>query len=143
MSVSEEIEKTPTSDTAVNKPESGTYGEKAELNRLKQSLPSTDGPQGPQSQGPAPMPQRSGATPPRPAGRPVKGPANLPSGIMQPTDGNPNMPLSESPTPPVRHAQADQQRLAILDALSTHPAVSQETRDWAEAVKEYLINGRR
>ena len=35
MSVSEEIEKTPTGNTAVNEPESGTYGEKADLNRLK------------------------------------------------------------------------------------------------------------
>ena len=34
-----EIEKTPTSDTSVNKPESGTYGEKADLARLRQSLP--------------------------------------------------------------------------------------------------------
>ena len=142
MPVSEEIEKTPTGNTAVNKPESGTYGEKAELNQLKQSLPPMDG-QGQQPQGPAPMGERGGSTPARPAGRPVKGPSDLPSGIMQPSEGNANRPLSAAPTTPVKHAQADQQRLAVLDALSTHPSVSQETRDWAEAVKEYVINGRR
>jgi len=139
--VSEEIEKTPTGDTAINKPESGTYGEKAELNRLKQSLPPMDG-QGQQPQGPAPMPDRGGATPPRPTGRPVKGPSDLPSGIMQPAGGDPSRPLSAPAQMPQRPAAADQQRLAILDALSTHPDVSQETREWAELVKEYLISGR-
>ena len=44
---------------------------------------------------------------------------------------------------PARQTTADQQRLAVLDALSTHPDVSQETREWAEQVKEYLISGRR
>ena len=141
MPVSEEIEKTPTGDTAINKPESGTYGEKAELNRLKQSLPPMDG-QGQQPQGPAPMPDRGGATPPRPTGRPVKGPSDLPSGIMQPAGGDPSRPLSAPAQMPQRPAAADQQRLAILDALSTHPDVSQETREWAELVKEYLISGR-
>lgn len=142
MPVSEEIEKTPTGDTAVNKPESGTYGEKAELNQLKQSLPPMDG-QGQQPQGPAPMGERGGATPPKPTGRPVKGPSNLPSGILQPTGGNPNRPLTGAPEMPPRQSTADQQRLAILDALSTHPDVSQETRKWAEEVKDYLISGNR
>ncbi len=141
MPVSEEIEKTPTSNTAVNEPESGTYGEKADLNRLKQSLPPMEG-QGQQPQGPAPMPDRGGATPPRPTGRPVKGPSGLPSGIMQPAGGDPSRPLSAPAQMPQRPAAADQQRLAILDALSTHPDVSQETREWAELVKEYLISGR-
>lgn len=143
MSVSEEIEKTPMGNTSVNEPESGTYGEKAELNELKQSLPPMGGQQGQQPQGPAPMPERGGITPPKPTGRPVKGPSSLPNSIMRPTGGNPNKPLSADVEMPQKQAAADQQRLAILDALTTHPDVSQETREWAEQVKDYLISGRR
>jgi len=43
---------------------------------------------------------------------------------------------------PPRPPAADQQRLAILDALSTHPEVSEETREWAKLVRDYLIAGR-
>ena len=55
-----EIEKTPTADTSVNSPESGTYGEKADLNRLRQALPPM-GPPGSEGTGaaaPAPTPGR-------------------------------------------------------------------------------------
>ena len=34
------VEKTPTQNMSVNKPESGTYGERAETDRLKKELPS-------------------------------------------------------------------------------------------------------
>ncbi len=44
---------------------------------------------------------------------------------------------------PQKQTTADQQRLAILDALSSHPDVSQETREWAAEVKDYLISGNR
>ena len=53
-----ELDKTPTSDVSVNKPESGTYGEKADLARLKQTLPPM-GPPGAEGTGavaPAPTP---------------------------------------------------------------------------------------
>jgi hypothetical protein len=47
----------------------------------------------------------------------------------------------QQPMPAKRQA-ADQQRLAILDALSSHPDVSAETREWAKLVVEALIASR-
>ncbi len=143
--MAEEIEKTPTGDTALNKPASGTYGEKADLNRLKQALPPMErGKQGAPRQG-SPMPSPSGQVPQRPMGRPTNGPLNLPAGISSPTNRPEvpmNTPLSQGPTMPQRNPAADKQRLAILEALSTHPQVSRQTREWAASVAEYLISGR-
>ncbi len=139
-----ELEKTPTADTSVNNPESGTYGEKEDLNRLKQSLPPM-GPPGTEGSGAAPMPQRQGVVPQRPTGRPKNAPAGVPGGVLAPT-ARPSVPLDQpltaEPQMPPRPAAADQQRLAILDALTTHPDVSDETREWAKLVMEALIAGR-
>tara|TARA_R100001082_G_C4357232_1_gene157477 strand:+ start:31 stop:462 length:432 start_codon:yes stop_codon:yes gene_type:complete len=142
--VAEEIEKTPTGDVALNKPTSGTYGEKADLNRLKSALPPMEQQQRP-SQQPSPMRSPSGQVPQRPMGRPTNAPLNLPAGITAPTNRPEvplNTPLSQGPVMPQRNPAADKQRLAILEALSTHPEVSQETREWAALVAEYLISGR-
>ncbi len=143
--MADEIEKTPTGDTALNKPASGTYGEKADLNRLKQALPPMErGKQGAPQQG-SPMPSPSGQVPQRPMGRPTNAPSKAPAGLSAPS-GKPNVPLDTSlrqqPSMPPRNSASDQQRLAILDALSTHPDVSEETREWASIVKEYLVAGR-
>ena len=136
-----ELEKTPTADTSVNEPESGTYGEKADLSRLRQSLPPM-GPPGSQGTG------QPGPVDAPPAGRrPQQGPTGIPAALMGPTD-RPDVPLGQplvqggTPSPP-RHQAADQQRLAILDALTTHPDVSGETREWALLVRDALIEGRR
>lgn len=135
-----ELEKTPTGDTSVNAPESGTYGEKAELARLRQSLP----PMGPPGAG------GTGAAPPAspPSSRPPQsGQGGIPAALLSPTD-RPDVPLGQPLAPggvqmPPRAQAADQQRLAILDALTTHPDVSQETREWAKLVRDSLIEGRR
>ena len=71
----------------------------------------------------------------------------LPQGAMSPTQ-RPTVPISQpmaptqAPLPPKQQA-GDQQRLAILDALTTHPEVSEETREWAKLVLEALIEARR
>ena len=52
------------------------------------------------------------------------------------------MAMGQAPMPPKQQA-GDQQRLAILDALTTHPEVSEETREWAQLVMEALIEARR
>mgnify|MGYP003315848688 CR=1 FL=1 len=142
-----EIEKTPTANTSVNKPESGTYGEKADVAALKASLPPM-APPGAQGVGQGPGP---GALPtrgvPQKEGRPKNGPSMIPQGIMAGTQ-RPDVPISQpmapgaQPMPPKQQA-ADQQRLAILDALTTHPEVSEETREWAQLVMESLIENRR
>jgi hypothetical protein len=145
MPVSDELEKTPTADTSVNKPESGTYGEKAELARLSQSLPPMTGSPG-VGGAPSPVGGRTAAMPGRPDGRPKNAPPNVPGGMLAPTQ-RPNVPLDQplaaQPQMPPRADAADQQRLAILDALSTHPDVSTETREWAQMLVEALIGSRR
>lgn len=139
-----ELEKTPTGSGAVNKPASGTYGEKADLDRLRQSLPPI-GPPGEAGVGAAPMVGPGGQVPQRPTGRPKNSPANIPAGMLAPTQrpGVPlDQPLAATPQMPARQPAQDQQRLAILDALSTHPEVSPETQEWAKLLMEALIGGR-
>lgn len=142
--MAEEIEKTPTGDVALNRPTSGTYGEKADLNRLKGALPPMEQRQTP-SQQPSSMPPASGQVPQRSMGRPTNAPSKAPAGLSAPS-GKPSVPLDtplrQQPSMPPRNSAADKQRLAILDALSTHPDVSEETREWASIVKEYLVAGR-
>ena len=141
-----DIEKTPTQNTSVNKPESGTYGEKADLTNLKSALPPMDNP----AAAPGPAPMAPGSPPSErsgPMGRPKGGPRLVPGPVLNPTN-RPDVPLDQprvSPAPPIPQKQgaADQQRLAILDALSTHPEVSEETREWAQLVLEALIESRR
>lgn len=144
-----DLEKTPTGDVAVNEPEGGTYGEKAELNRLQAALPPMGGPaaQGggraaPQLPGPSPAGGGGG-----PLGRPKNAPAGVPQSLLSPTQ-RPNVPVGaplgrQAPPTPPRAQAADQQRLMILDALTTHPDVSPETKEWAVLVRDALIAGRR
>ena len=137
----DEIEKTPTSDVSVNKPESGTYGEKADLSRLKQSLPpmGIPGVEGTGAVAPAPT---SGMKPPQTMGRPTGGPSEVPNVLMAPTQ-RPDVPLNQSPAPapaplPPKALAANQQRMAVLEALSTHDEISEETKEWAKEVLEFL-----
>lgn len=142
-----ELEKTPMADTSVNRPESGTYGEKADLAQLRQSLPPMGAP-GAEGTGAAP-PAPTGPAGPGPGARrpPQSGQGGIPAALLAPTD-RPDVPLGQPLAPggvqmPPRAQAADQQRLAILDALTTHPDVSEETRDWAKLVRDSLIEGRR
>lgn len=132
-----EIEKTPTAGVSANSPASGTYGEKAELNRLQQQLPPMNRPgMGAATGGPAPMPQPDVQVPGRPGGRPVQAPAGVPDVIFQggPTQG-PAAPMGPAPAP----ADPRAAQLTLLQQLSEAPDVSEETREWARLVLEAII----
>lgn len=115
----------------VNRPDSGTYGEKAALERLQASLPGMD-PAAPAA--PAAPPGQPGPGP-----LPPQAPAGLPSVLTEPTR-NPGVPVSTplQPQPTVgadRRAQALQQ----LQILMSSPEVSEETREWAAAVLNKIV----
>jgi len=123
----------------VNKPSSGTYGETASLDRLKQALPGIDSAPGQSMNSPqAPMPTPPGGGT---AGPPMPG---VPEGLFAPTQ-RPDVPVG---TPlqvpgvaaPAAMAQTSRQRnLAILDSIANDPNVSDETRGWAEDFMSKLI----
>lgn len=124
-----ELEKTPV--PGQNRPASGTYGEQADLDRLRQSLPSPQGqpPAGPQGPPGTPL------NPPVQAGPPP----GVPAPIMAPSD-RPQVPLG---TPLVNTGQPvlvpespSQARMAFLHALVQSPETSEVTKRWAEAVLE-------
>jgi hypothetical protein len=119
----------------MNKPESGTYGEKAALADLQKQLPVQDQ----QQPGPAMQP-----TPGPMGGRPAPS-SGLPPGLMAPTR-QPDVPVSTPLTgqsavgsPLAGAADVRQKRLLLLDALSQSPEVSPETREWASIMKQKLI----
>jgi hypothetical protein len=120
----------------VGKPASGTYGEKAELQRLEAQLPG--------SEPSAPVPQETAPVPGVPSGPAVPAPPpGLPRGLTLPTrrpDVPAATPLQGGPVDPYAGAvDARQRRLALLDMLTQHPDVSPELREWAETVKQKLI----
>ena len=141
-----EIEKTPTQNQSVNSPASGTYGEKAELNRLKQALPESGARPGPPAPGASPMTRPGVSGPDRPEGRPAgpQAPVGVPGVMMHGTD-RPDQPLNTprvQPGDPMGGAQsADQARLVVLQSLADSDTVSEATREWAEHVLEMLANG--
>lgn len=134
---------------AVNQPASGTYGEKADANKLKASLPQAQpGPAGPAAPaGPPPMPQAPIAPVSPDRGRPGTSaavPPGVPSVLAAPTtqpDVPVATPLAGPVAPPVGPGAAapDQARLAILDRLSNDPSVSPDTREWAKTVLGLLL----
>ncbi len=127
---------------SVNKPESGTYGERAETDRLKKELPSSGGP----VQGQQQAPPRAQATPNRPPeNMPIPeeaGPKGVPNVLMHEGKGlNPLMPSTGGVMAgPENTAQA---RMALLDSLANSREVSEETREWAQIVLGMLLDGSR
>ena len=127
------IEKSPTADVSVNKPKSGTFGEKAEEQRLRDSLP----PLGPAQGGvpglePSPMPAPTGGLPAQSGGRPPSSPAGVPSVLLE---GEPPSPV-EQPNAPSANPQAA--RISLLEQLVSNEEVSDTTREWARIVLEAL-----
>lgn len=120
----------------VNTPQSGVYGEKAALERLKQDLPMPQQPtdQPPQ---PGPMPQPSTG-----AGVSNAMGPGVPQAIMAPTqrpDVSVNTPLSQ-PVDPMANAQSQRQkRLVVLDALESSPNTSDTTREWIRNYRRQLL----
>jgi hypothetical protein len=136
------------SPSGVNKPDSGTYGEGAALQRLKDSLPPPPATAPGQPMAPPPVspnPARQG--PQNLGGRPQTGaaaPPGIPSAVLGPTQ-QPGIPVAtplSAPTPnPVQNAvNAQQQRLALLDQLANNPRVSDDTREWAKQVIRLLTS---
>lgn len=137
-----DISKMPTDGPAVNAPASGTYGEGAALERLRQSFPVA--PAGGGGQGPQPVPPMQ--QPPTGAGV-SNAPTGLPPGLLLPTN-QPNVPASTplaAPQPnPVAAAQTmRQKRLAVLDSIVASPTVSEATREWATHLRDLLIESSR
>lgn len=136
------IDKTPTQDQSMNKPESGTYGERVEVERLKKELPSSRGPGAPQ---PAEGPQRATPTKNKPAvmaAPPPAGPPGLPDVLMHPGAGG-GQPRQQQVQQRPGAVNVSQARIALLDALSSSREVSDETREWASLVLEMLLDGTR
>lgn len=107
-------------------PESGTYGEKADLARLQSSLPPVASPASPA--GPA------GPSTPPPAGRSARS-GGLPPGLLAPSRQpgvDASTPLTARQSPILE--TSTQRNVAMLETLAVSPSVSQETRDWATLV---------
>jgi hypothetical protein len=142
------VDQRPMPGGGANKPSSGTYGEKADTERLKQSLPSSGAP----APGGQPLPQMSPA-PISPTqeygGRPVgpTAPPGVPPAIMHPT-ARPDVPMST----PLAGDPLNQQalppndahfegRLRTIDTLIQSNRVSPQTREWLEILRAVLIGG--
>lgn len=130
-----DIEKTPTANTSVNKPESGTYGERAALDELRASLPPMEGQLPGVGEGPSPMPSPSPSLPPGAGGRPQRLPAGVPGVILA---GDPGAVGAPAPTAPQPTVDPQSARLMLLQALATSPEVSEATREWAQLILEAL-----
>lgn len=115
----------------VNKPESGTYGDVTELERLQSALPGAQ-PQQPNQLRPlAPM-----APMPAPAQT-----GGLPRAIFDPST-QPDVPVSTplaAPTPVA--GTATEQRIQLLDAYARDPSFSEETRQFFARYRDRLIRG--
>jgi hypothetical protein len=140
MALPDAIEKVPTGGPGLNKPTSGTYGERAELDNLKASLPPMAPAAAPGAGGgAAPMPDPDFRPPGMEPGRPGRAPAGVPPVLLE-GDG-PAAPAAPVDAPGAVNPQQD--RIALLDYLATAPDVSEQTREWAKTVLEMLIEGSR
>ena len=116
----------------VNKPDGGTYGEGAALERLRTALPGMDAaaPGAPVTPPGTPGPGPQAPTP---------GPPGLPSFLMEPTRSPgvaPTTPLQQTPqVASDRRAQSIQ----MLEALTKSPTVTDETREWAAMTLNKII----
>lgn len=123
----------------VNQASSGTYGEKADLNKLKASLP-------PMQAQPA---QAGGQAPVRPASTMMASQPTMPTPndpLLHPTampDVPVNTPLQQSEPMDPWTMPPDQRTLAILDLLASSDQVSQKTKVFAQAMKDRLARGNR
>lgn len=118
------------------KPSSGTYGDVANLERLKGQLdlPGTDAGSPSQTSAPPAPGAPTGGTP-----SPVA-PGTVPDVLMAPTR-QPDVPAATPlggnvPTP--MSMTGAQRRLQYLDTLANSPEVSEETQEWARGVLRAL-----
>lgn len=115
----------------VNSPESGTYGERAALDRLQASLPGQN-PGSPAATQPMSPPQGRPGPAPTPPGQGGTGgpPAALFAPTIQP-DTPVSTPLNVNAAPVVPQ-DGPAQRLMLWHKLANDPAVADETRELAQ-----------
>jgi hypothetical protein len=133
-----DISKQP-SPAGIGKPGSGTYGEKAALDRLKASLPEVPPGAGPTGTQQAPMPLPPAGSPGAPA------PSAAPADLFAPTQ-RPDVPVSTplqmggpAQSPVQAAATARQRNMAVLDSLANDPNVSDVTREWAQNLISNMV----
>lgn len=126
-----EIEQLP-----VNRPASGTFGEQAQTDRLRQSLPQS-GSAGP-AQGSAPpaSPPVDPGNAPGPGGPPAGPLPGVPEILTRPGGPPPpSMPFSPQPGA----ADPNQARIGYLHTIASSPDVSEATKEWANMALRRLI----
>ena len=128
----------------VNKPPSGTYGEKAAAAGLAKQLPFGGGGQNTAPPAPPPVSAQPMAPDQGPMGRPpgqaVPGLSSVLTGPTTQPQVPVSTPLAQPPVNPMSQAQDPQHaRIILLDQLSQSPQVSEETRTWAKHVLELLV----
>jgi hypothetical protein len=119
---------------AVGKPESGTYGEKAQAAQLAADLPSTDAgaaPGGP----PQALPPMGGGMPTPP---PPSGAGGLPAGITAPTRRPGEAVSTPLSMPAPVAATSSEQQIQTLQMWANDPQRSQMFREWAQIALEKL-----
>ena len=133
------IEQVPVTGNPM-KPTSGTYGDVKKLNDLEAQL-NVPGNAGGMSQTPPPEPGVPQGMTPAPSA-----PGRVPDVLMGPSQ-MPDVPSSTPLGGPGMTApsavNAAQKRLAILQALSQSPTVSEETREWVSDVLDKLASRQR
>lgn len=145
--MAEDLDKRPLPDGPVNRPASGTYGERAELDRLQKSLPTMEPGTGPAPGGQSTSAQPVRPAPPRPEGRPQTGaaaPPGVPSVLLAPStrpDEPVGTPLSPPPMAMGGAVTSAQRRLQILQMLAESDEVSDDTREWAQIVLRQITGG--
>jgi hypothetical protein len=118
----------------MNKPASGTYGEKTELAQLQAELPQAE---------PAVQPDVRPSPAAPMGGPPPSAPSGLPQGLMAPSQ-RPDVPVSTplagpAADPMAGAVDARQRRLRMLEILCYHPQASPELREFAENLKQKLM----
>jgi len=139
------LDKTPTQNMSLNKPAGGTYGEKAEVDRLKKELPTSGGPMGPggpQQAPPQPRPRAARPVPASIAPPTPAGPTGVPDALMHPGSRPMSTGQPDGPAQPAV-ANISQARIALLDSLHSSQEVSPETREWAGIMLEMMLDASR
>lgn len=133
----DELEKQSTPN--VNQPSSGTYGEKAAVANLESALPPMAPAEGGPAAGAAPQSGLSGDAPLAPVPLPSRTPPQQPGGIPDVLLGPTARPMEPAGAPvaaplafPETQQTSAQRRVQTLIGLSNDPAVSEETREWAQ-----------
>jgi hypothetical protein len=137
-----DISQQPSPD-GTNAPQSGAYGQKAAVDKLKAAMPPLPPDQG---QGGAPSVSAAPVTP-QPTGRINEGgrsavpPPGIPSSIMGDTalpQTPVNTPLS-APVDPMSGATADERTVMQLQSVLQSGNVRPETKEWAQNLLDMIL----